>query len=153
MTLREKITSLIKSYLQSISVSNGYLTNAGSNVKVWGTQVVPNEKTFYINIKDVKFEHRNNYGDVITYEIETTYSSSNAYSMICNICDDIERALFVNQDNLSNAINDTSVRIFADELGEIEVIREHDKERAYAKMIFTVQCNHFDKWKLKNNNY
>lgn len=153
MTLREKITRLIQSYLQGISVSNGYLTNAGTNVKIWGTQIIPNEKAFYINIKDVKFEHRNNYGDTLTYEIEISYSSNNAYSMICNICDDIERALYNNQDNFNNEIKDTSIRLFAESLGELEIIREHDKERAYAKMIFTVECNHYDKWKLKNNNY
>lgn len=152
MTLREKITKSIYGYLQNISTANGFLTNAGASAVLWGAQVLQNDSVYYINLKDKKFEHKNGYSDLITYEVEVSYSGTDVYSNICKVLDDIEKALYSNQVILQTAIGD-SVRIYPDVLGEIEITREKDKERGYAQFTFSVECNYSEKWKLKNNNY
>lgn len=151
MTLREKITQTIFGYLQSISQTNGYTTNAGSAVSLWGTQIIPHNDVVDVNLKDKKREHKRGFADVLSYEIEISYNGINAYRNICNLLFDVEKALYDNQDNLSQQINDTA-RIYF-ESSEIELTREKDKERAYAVVLVNVEFNYSEKWKLGNNNY
>ncbi len=151
MTIREKITQTIYEYLQSISVSNGYTTNAGSAVSLWGTQIIPHNDVVDLNLKDKKREHKRGFADVLYYEIEISYNGMNAYKNICNLLYDVEKALYDNQDDLSLKLND-SARIYF-ESSEIELTREKDKERAYAVALINIEFNYSEKWKLGNNNY
>lgn len=152
MTRREKITRTIIGFLQSIASSSGYLTNIGSYVSLWGTQIIPHNDTYEVNLRDEGQNYRIGSIRVINYKIELSYSGSNAYTNICNMISDVEKALFNNQDQLSSAINDVGIRIYPGE-ENIEITREKDKERAYAQFAFTVEHLYQEKWNPDFNNY
>lgn len=152
MTRREKITRTLLGYLQNISVANGYLTNAGSSVSLWGTQIIPHDEIYDINLKDLSNAHERGSNDVLSYEIELAYSGSNCYTNICNMLSDCEKALYNNQDNLNTVMSDSGIRIMMVEQS-MEISREKDKERAAGKIVFQVEHLYSEKWEPDFNNY
>lgn len=152
MTRREKITRTLLGYLQNISVANGYLTNIGSSVSLWGTQIIPHDEIYDLNLKDMNNQHQRGTNDVLDYEIALSFSGNNSYTNICNMILDCEKALYVNQDNLNQVMNDSGIRIMMNEQS-IDIVREKDKERGYATIKFQVEHLFSEKWQPDFNNY
>lgn len=152
MTRREKITRTLLGYLQNISVANGYRTNIGSSVSLWGTQIIPHNEIYDVNLKDLINSHERGSNDILSYEIELSYSGSNCYTNMCNMLSDCEKALFNNQENLKTVMSDIGIRIMIGEQS-MEIVRETDKERAAGKITFQVEHSYSEKWNPDFNNY
>jgi len=152
LTRREKITSSILGYLQTISVANGYLTNIGSYVSHWDTQIKPHADTYDINVKDEVNEHTLGHTESLKIKIIMSYNGANAYVTINKMILDVHKCLFNNQQALGTAVNENGLRIFADQ-EPIELTREKDKEKAFATAEFTVQHRFTTKWEPDLTNY
>jgi hypothetical protein len=152
MTRREKITRTIAEWLQNISIANGYRTNTGQYVSVWGTQIIPHKETYDLNLRDTGSERITGSLSQIKYEILIAYSGKNVYKNLCDILADVEKALYDNEEQLNTVLNDTGIRILPSDT-EIDITRENDSERGYAKFGFIVEHLYQEKWEPDNNNY
>jgi len=130
MTRRQKISSLLLTYLKGISVTNGYLTNLGSKVYHWRTQITPNEDELIANLQDVANQHERGHTESLTLAVQLTCRNSTNYNTITNMIQDVHKAFLDNEDNLGDAIS-AQVR-FIPLSEEIEITLENNDEYAEA---------------------
>lgn len=145
MTTREKITRAILSMLQTIKKVNGYRTDIGNSVSLWGTQVIEHSDVYDLNLKDEGENINRGYSRAIKYKIEIAYSGANNYAVICDMLYDVERCLFINKNNIDVVVGSVGVRLLVGD-NEMEIIREKDKERAYSVLSFSVEYAYGEKW-------
>jgi hypothetical protein len=151
MTRRQKISSLLLTYLQAISITNGYLTNLGSRVYHWRTQITPNENELIANLQDVANQHERGHTESLTLAVQLTCRNSTNYNTITNMIQDVHKAFLDNEDNLGDAIS-AQVR-FIPLSEEIEISLENNDEYAEAVVEMVLEHRFTEKWDLDETVY
>ena len=151
MTRRQKISSLLLTYLQAISQTNGYLTNLGSKVYHWRTQITPNENDLIANLQDIANQHERGHVESLTLNVQLTCRNNTNYTTITNMIQDVHKAFIDNEDNLGDAI-DAQVR-FIPLSEEIEISLENNDEYAEAVVEMVLEHRFTEKWDLDETVY
>lgn len=152
MTRRAKITSSIISYLQGISIANGYLTNIGAYVSHWDTQIKPHSDTYDINVKDMTNEHSLGHIETLSLQIHISYNGASAYAVLNSTILDIHKCLDTNQQALGTAVSENGLRILAG-TEIIDITREKDKEKGFALIEVNIQHRFTERWEPDLTNY
>jgi uncharacterized protein YpiB (UPF0302 family) len=151
MTRRQKISSLLLTYLKGISVTNGYLTNLGSKVYHWRTQITPNENDLIANLQDASNQHERGHTETLTLTVQLSCRNSTNYVTITNMIQDVHKAFTDNEDNLGAAL-DEQVR-FIPLSEEIEITLENNDEYAEALVEMILEHQFTEKWDLDKTIY
>ena len=154
MTRRQKITTLLKGYLQNISTANGYLTNAGVSVFHWATQIVSRDDTvgMWINLKDGENTHENGHIETINITVELGCKNASTYTTITNMVQDVQKCFEDNLAALGTAISENGTRWFA--VNEtIDIAKEKEFEIGRATIEMQLQHKFGEKWELDETVY
>jgi len=153
MTRRQKITSLLKGYLQNISVVNGYLTDPTTgSVHHWATQIVPREGELWINLKDGENTHENGHTETLNITVELGCKVASTYTTITNMVQDVQKCFEDNLAALGTAISENGSRWFA--VNEtIDITKEKEFEIGRGTIEMQLQHKFDEKWELDETVY
>ena len=144
--------SLVIDYLQDISVANGYLTNIGSYVSHWNTQVTPHDDTYDVNVKDITNQHELGHAEVLNVKISLMCKTSSNYAAINKMLLDIHKCLHTNQQNIGNAIGFSGLRILP--VAEpVDVILDKENNKGFAEPEFNITHRITERWTPDTTNY
>jgi len=155
MTRREFITKKIIGYLSNISTANGYLTNAGTIVKHWDTQITPNraDVDMDINVRDISNEHIENHIETLNFQFILSCKNSDNYSKLNKMISDVQKAL-TDENNLIDLQSSVNSRVRWRAIAEeIEKTRENDTEIAYASVTMALDHRYTEKFEPDFTNY
>lgn len=146
MTRREKICSLLISYLQGISVANGYLTNIGSYISHWDVQITPHGDTYDVNVKDTVNDHSLGHRETLNIKISLSCKTSTNYATINKMILDVHKCVYNNQAAMGTALSENGLRILAEqEIIDLPII-DKDTKKAYADIGFNIEHRFTEKW-------
>ena len=146
MTRREKICSLLISYLQGISVANGYLTNIGGYVSHWDVQIMKHADIYEVNVKDQINEHALGHIETLNVKISLSCKTSTNYATINKMILDVHKCLYNNQAAMGTALSENGLRILAEqEIIDLPII-DKDTKKAYAEVGFNIQHRFSERW-------
>lgn len=154
MTRRQKITTLLKGYLEDILTANGYLTNAGSSVFHWATQIVSRDDTdgMWINLKDGENSHENGHIETLNITVELGCKNASTYTTITNMVQDVQKCFEDNLPTLAAALSTSGMRWFA--VNEsIDITKEKEFEIGRATIEMQLQHKFDEKWLLDETVY
>ena len=146
--------SLLTGYLQDISVSNGYITDMGSDISHWATQTVPRDKAsqMWANIKDEVNEHAPGHLETLVITVELGCKTSTNYTTVTNMVQDVQKCFENKLYTLCQAIGDDVMRWYA--ISEtVSVEREGDAEFGRATIIMNLLHKADEKWTLDETEY
>ena len=155
MTRRQKITSLLKGYLEDITVANGYLTNAGVSVFHWATQIVPNADSdgLWLNLKDNENVHeKGRHYETLNITVELGCKAVDNKATLYNMIHDVHKCFEDNLATLAAALSTSGMRWFAGS-ESIEVNRDKDSEIGRGTIIMELQHKFDEKWAVDNTSY
>lgn len=154
MTRRQKICSLLIGYLQNISTGNGYLTDMGSDISHWDTQIIPSDKTSQMwgNLKDEMNEHETGHEETLVITVELGSKTTTNYTTITNMIQDVQKCFEDNLQALCTAMTDDVMRWYA--VSEaVEVMRDGDAEFGVGNIIMNLRHKVGEKWELDETVY
>ena len=155
MTRRQKITTLLKGYLEDISTVNGYLTNAGVSVFHWATQIVPRDDAdgLWINLKDGENTHETGgHIETLNITVELGCKAASTYTTITNMVQDVQKCFEDNLATLAAALSTSGMRWFA--VNEtIDITKEKEFEIGKGTIEMQLQHKFGEKWELDETVY
>lgn len=154
MTRRQKICSLLIGYLQNVSVANGYLTEMGSDVSHWDTQIIPSDKTskMWANLKDEMNEHEAGHEETLNITVELGSKTTTNHTTITNMIQDVQKCFEDNLKALCTAMLDDVMRWYA--ISEaVEITRDGDAEFGIGKVTMSLRHKVDEKWLLDETDY
>jgi len=153
MTRREKICSLLISYLQGISVANGYLTNIGGFISHWDVQITKHADTYDVNVKDSVNTHTLGHKESLNIKISLSCKTATNYATINKMILDVSKCVYNNQDAMGTALSENGLRILAaQETIDLPII-DKDTKKAYAEVEFNIEHRFGNKWIPDLTNY
>lgn len=151
MIKRQKILLELKSLLENIKISNGYITDF-PEVKIWSTQIEPKSDQVYCVIKDTgnEFTDEKPLTEILHIEIAVgCVKASNNYYFLTYMIDDVYKCIFENQLELQTTFGGLIINPLGDEID----IQQFEYQVAEAIIKFDFVHNQNARWLYDYRNY
>lgn len=151
MTRRQKISSVLLSYLQDISTGNGYLTNLGVKAYRWRTKITPKENELICILQDTVNEHTAGHKEILMIKVIVSCKAADNYTTLTNFIQDVHKAFSDNQAALGAAISQQVRWLPVSESIDIKLDTESEVGEAIIEMQLEHKFN--EKWYLDETIY
>lgn len=151
MTRRQKITSLLLSYLQDISTGNGYLTNLGVKAYRWRTKITPKENDLVCILQDAVNEHSLGHKETLMIKVIVSCKAADNYTTLTNFIQDVHKAFNDNQAALGAAISQPVRWLPVNETIDIKLETESETGEAVIELALEHKFN--ERWILDETIY
>lgn len=147
MIRRQKITTLLLSYLNDISIANGYLTDVDS-VSLWLTKISPKANQKILNLRDTINDHQDGDGrtELLTVMVDIACKTSDSYTTVTNLINDVLKAFNDNSAAIGTALSESGV-FWIPVNEEIELDLSNEAEMAEGIVTMILVHRFYEKWK------
>lgn len=145
-TRRQKITSLLLSYLNGISIANGYLTDVDS-VSHWKTKISPVADQKILNLRDSINSHQDGDGrmELLTITVDIACKTTTNHTTVTNLINDIQKAFNDNLAAVGAALSESGA-FWITESEEIDLELSNEAEIAEGTVIMILAHRFYEQW-------
>jgi len=145
-TRRQKITALLLTYLQGISIANGYLTDVDS-VSHWKIKISPLADQKILNLRDTINDHQDGDGrmELLTVNVDIACKTTTNHTTVTNLIEDVQKAFNDNTAAVGAALSESGV-FWATVSEEVEIDLSNEAQIAEATVIMVLAHRFYEQW-------